>query len=136
MDAVDNSEPLADIYRMAEDLVLERKRADQEVRKAEHQSAQGRQYDCTVNDTDRNPNPGHIAARHFLDRVNVRLENLPKRTAEIFRAVRVEKRSREELAAALAISDSAVDKHLQRANREMVIVYEELEADPALQELP
>jgi DNA-directed RNA polymerase specialized sigma24 family protein len=48
---------------------------------------------------------------------------------ELFRAVRIDKRPQRELAEELGISISAVEKHLQRAYREVVAVKEELDAD-------
>ncbi len=70
-----------------------------------------------------------LIARDYLRRVEKRIDALPERTAYAFRAVRIEGRAQKDIAAELGISLSAVEKHLQRAYREIVIVHDELNAD-------
>ena len=121
------AEPLAYLYRMTENLVLDRKRAEQRRVARDHQWAERRagNEDLTA---DAAPSPERIViARDFLHRVDARLAQLPERTAYVFRAVRIDKRAQKELAVELGISVSAVEKHLQRAYREIVSVREELE---------
>jgi len=56
-----------------------------------------------------------LLARDHLSRVEARLDRLPERTAHVFRQYRIEGVSQKEIARDLAISLSAVEKHLQRA---------------------
>lgn len=124
------AEPLAYLYRMAENLVLDKKRAEARRIARDHDWSERRANGASL-ETDPAPNPERIAvARDFLERVNARLGQLPERTVEIFHAVRVEKRPQKELASELGISVSAIEKHLQRAYREVIIAREELEQDP------
>lgn len=125
------AEPLAYLYRMADNLVLDKKRAAARQMARDHAWSE-RRSNGALPDSDPAPNPERVAvARDFLNRVNARLKLLPARTVEIFHAVRIEKRPQKELAAELGITISAIEKHLQRAYREVIIVREELECDPA-----
>ncbi len=130
IDAGPIAEPLAYIYRMAENLVLDRKRAGGR-RHAREQEWTASHIDGTLAaPADAAPNAERtLIARDMLRRVDARLNALPERTAYVFRSVRVEGRPQKELAAELAISLSAVEKHLQRAYREVVAVHDELNAD-------
>jgi RNA polymerase sigma factor (sigma-70 family) len=130
IDAGPIAEPLAYLYRMAENLVLDRRRAGGR-RNAREQEWTASQIDGTLKTpADAAPNAERILiARDMLRRVDARLDALPERTAFVFRSVRVEGRPQKELAAELAISLSAIEKHLQRAYREIVAVHDELNAD-------
>jgi RNA polymerase sigma-70 factor (ECF subfamily) len=123
------SEPLAYLYRMAENLVLDRKRAEQRRTARDHHWTEHRADGCNLS-ADTAPSPERIVvARDYLRRVDARLAKLPERTVFVFRAVRIDKRPQKELATELGISVSAVEKHLQRAYREVISVKEELEQD-------
>jgi RNA polymerase sigma factor (sigma-70 family) len=130
IDAGPIAEPLAYLYRMAENLVLDRRRAGGR-RNAREQEWTSSQIEGTLEaPADAAPNAERILiARDMLRRVDARLDALPERTAFVFRSVRVEGRPQKELAAELAISLSAVEKHLQRAYQEIVAVHDELNAD-------
>ena len=123
------AEPLAYLYRMAENLVLDRKRAEQRRVARDHLWTEH----CADGDdlsADVAPSPERVViARDYLRRVDARLALLPERTLFVFRAVRIDKRPQKELATELGISVSAVEKHLQRAFREVISVKEELESD-------
>jgi RNA polymerase sigma factor (sigma-70 family) len=123
-------EPLAYLYRIAENLILDRKRAGGRRNARDRAWAEG-QIDGTLQaPADAAPNAERaLIARDMLRRVDARLDALPERTAFTFRAVRVQGRPQKDLAAELGISVSAVEKHLQRAYREIVAVSEELNAD-------
>jgi RNA polymerase sigma factor (sigma-70 family) len=123
------AEPLAYLYRMADNLVLDRKRADQRRLARDYHWSE-----CRANGDDLTadaaPTPERIVlARDYLRRVDARLALLPERTVFVFRAVRIDRRPQKDLATELGISLSAVEKHLQRAYREIVSVKEELERD-------
>jgi RNA polymerase sigma factor (sigma-70 family) len=123
------AEPMAYLYRMAENLVLDRKRAEQRRAARDHNWTEHRADGGDLS-ADTAPSPERIVvARDYLRRVDARLAQLPDRTVFVFRAVRIDKRLQKELAAELGISVSAVEKHLQRAYREVISVKEELERD-------
>lgn len=123
------AEPLAYLYRMTDNLILDRRRAESR-RSARDHGWSERQSDGSSLGTDARPSPErHILGRDMLNKVNARLKQLPERTVAVFYAVRVDKRPQKDLASELGISVSAIEKHLQRAYREIVTVKEELEQD-------
>jgi RNA polymerase sigma-70 factor (ECF subfamily) len=69
-----------------------------------------------------------LLARDHLARVEDLINQLPERTATIFRAYRVEGRSQKAIAREIGISLSAVEKHLQRAYAAVLDIRERLEA--------
>jgi RNA polymerase sigma-70 factor (ECF subfamily) len=124
------SEPLAYIYRMADNLVLDMKRAGGRRAVRETAWAEGQMAGTPTAPADAAPSAERaLIARDYLRRVEKRIDALPERTAYAFRAVRIEGRAQKDIAAELGISLSAVEKHLQRAYREIVIVHDELNAD-------
>lgn len=113
------AEPLAYLYRMAENTIRDRQRSDirRRVREAnwmedgEGPSRSGRDM----------LSPERIAVeRDRLKRVEARISELPERTHFILRAVRLDGRKQGDIAAELGISLSAVEKHLQRAYRTVI----------------
>jgi RNA polymerase sigma-70 factor (ECF subfamily) len=111
-------EPLAYLYRMAENLVRDRHRS------ATRRSA--RETDWTKSHiegsvdapVDGEPSAERILlARDLLQRVNQALDALPERTAFAFRSVRIDGAPQREIATQMGISVSAVEKHLQKAYR-------------------
>ncbi|MFO1240895.1 MAG: sigma-70 family RNA polymerase sigma factor [Sphingomonadaceae bacterium] len=130
LDAGPISEPLAYIYRMADNLVLDMKRAGGRRAARETAWAEGQMAGTPAAPADASPSAERtLIARDYLRRVETRIDALPERTAYAFRAVRIEGRPQKDIAAELGISLSAVEKHLQRAYREIVIVHDELNAD-------
>lgn len=130
LDAGPILEPLAYIYGMAENSVLDRKRAAGRRTARELDWTETQIAGTLASPADAAPSAERIlVARDYLRRVNARLDGLPERTAFIFRAVRIDGRPQKELAANLGISLSAIEKHLQRAYREIVAVRDELNAD-------
>jgi RNA polymerase sigma-70 factor (ECF subfamily) len=124
------AEPLAYLYRMADNLALDRKRA--RGRRTVRETAWTEvQFGGTLQaPSDTAPSAERILiAPDYLQRVNRRIDALPERTAFTFRAVRIEGRARRDIAEELGISLSAVEKHLQRAYREIVAFGDELNAD-------
>lgn len=123
------AEPLAYLYRMADNLVLDRKRAERRREARDHHWSELRANGSDLA-ADAEPSPERVVvARDYLRKVDARLALLPERTIYIFRAVRIDKRPQKELASELGISVSAVEKHLQRAFREIISVKEDLELD-------
>lgn len=123
------AEPLAYLYRMAENLVRDRARSSvrRHMREAEWTTGE---IDGTVDAAvDSQPTAERILlARDHLNRVDARIDALPDRASQIFRLVRIEGTPQKEVAATLGISLSAVEKHLQRAYRAVIEAQAELDA--------
>lgn len=107
------AEPRAYLYRMADNLMLDRRRAS--LRRERREDA------WSDNDSDVTAPSAHVAtddvliAREQLRLVTAALATLPERTSEIFRRYRIEGERQKAIAADFNISVSAVEKHLQRA---------------------
>ena len=129
------SEPLAYLYRMAENHVLDRRRSATRRTNRETEWTKG-QIDDTVDiSIDSQPSAERILiARDFLKRVNEALDALPDRTAFAFRAVRIDETPQKEIAAAMGVSLSAVEKHLQKAYRAVIDLKQNLDAEKGLPE--
>ena len=109
------AEPRAYLYRMANNLLLDRRRAShRRTRREEHWAGSGTFYGNS-------PVDGSVAAddalisHEQLQFVSEALASLPERTVEVFRRFRIESERQRQIAADLGISVSAVEKHLQRA---------------------
>lgn len=109
------AEPRAYLYRMADNLVLDRRRAA--VRRARREELWSQTRPGSP-DSPGDPTAAAddaLIARHQLQIVESALARLPERTVEIFRRFRIEGERQKHIAADLGISVSAVEKHLQRA---------------------
>ncbi|HET7714142.1 MAG TPA: RNA polymerase sigma factor [Bauldia sp.] len=107
------SEPKAYLYRMADNLFLDRRRSALRQQRREedwasHSGGLGPEVAHPLADDDLN-------IRHQLAVVEEALSSLPDRTADIFRRFRVDGERQKAIALDLGISVSAVEKHLQRA---------------------
>jgi RNA polymerase sigma factor (sigma-70 family) len=124
------AEPLAYLYRMAENLVLDRRRSALRRANREREWTLG-QIDGTIESPiDSQPDAERVLlARDRLRRMNEVLDSLPERTAFSFRCVRVEGTPQKDVAAQLGISLSAVEKHLQRAYRAVLDAQHTLDAE-------
>jgi RNA polymerase sigma factor (sigma-70 family) len=127
------AEPLAYLYRMTENFVLDRRRSAIRRGNREREWTKG-QIDGTLDHpVDSQPDAERILlARDHLRRVDAVLDNLPERTAFAFRAVRIEGTPQKEIAAQMGISLSAVEKHLQRAYHAVIDVQQKLDAENEL----
>lgn len=109
------AEPRAYLYRMADNLLLDRRRATLRRARREEQWAGSGTF------LGNSPVDGSAAAddvlisQEQLHFVSEALATLPERTVEIFRRFRIEGERQRQIAADLGISVSAVEKHLQRA---------------------
>jgi RNA polymerase sigma-70 factor (ECF subfamily) len=122
------AEPRAYLYRMTANLLLDRRRtaARRTVRERHWTDAQlGPEQDLD----DRPTAEQELAAREELAIVSRAIGALPERTVEILRRYRVDGDGQREIAAALGISLSAVEKHLQRAYRVVVEAKARLDGD-------
>lgn len=126
------SEPLADplayLYRMANNLMVDRHRS--ELRRSRREQAwdeSGSWSEATLIEgtgADR-----VLSARQGLRAAEARLESLGERTEIIFRRFRLEGVTQNQIAAEMGISLSAVEKHLQKAYRALVELRRELDAE-------
>ena len=127
------AEPLAYLYRMAENLVRDRHRSAS--RRTNRETAWTKDHIEGTFEAPIDPQPSaerQLLARDHLRRVNAALDMLPERTAFAFRAVRIDGTPQKEIAAQMAISVSAVEKHLQKAYRAVIVVQSKLDADHEL----
>jgi RNA polymerase sigma-70 factor (ECF subfamily) len=85
-----------------------------------------------ADEADKTPGPEIILAdRDELARVEAQLRALPERTATIFRQYRIEGASQKAIAQELGISLSAVEKHLQRAYKAVLVIRHSHDTAPA-----
>jgi RNA polymerase sigma-70 factor (ECF subfamily) len=124
------AEPTAYLYRMAENLLLDRRRAAMRRTNRETEWTKGQIDGTTDNAIDGHPSAERVLlARDHLRQVNTALAALPEKTAFAFRAVRIDGTPQKEIAATLGISLSAVEKHLQRAYRAILDIQQTTSAD-------
>ncbi len=109
------TDPRAYLYRMAHNLLLDRRRS--EIRRGRRDTA----YHDDVQaggEADEAPAAERILiAREKLRRVEATLRGLGARTDHIFRRHRIDEIPQRDIAAELGLSLSAVEKHLQKAYR-------------------
>ncbi len=124
------NQPLAYLYRMAENLLLDRRRS------ALRRSLRDRDWTMSQIDgtmdvaIDGQPSAERILlARDHLRRVEDVLSKLPERTAFIFRAVRIDGTPQKLVAVQTGISLSAVEKHLQKGYRAVLDLQLSLDAE-------
>jgi RNA polymerase sigma-70 factor (ECF subfamily) len=109
------AEPRAYLYRMADNLLLDRRRAAiRRARREELWSQAGPGSRASPGDAATAADDALIAQQQ-LHIVESALASLSERTVEIFRRFRIEGERQKQIAADLGISVSAVEKHLQRA---------------------
>ena len=130
LDAGPVAEPLAYIYRMAQNLVHDRKRSALRRNLRDSEWTKG-QIDGDLHvATDNVPSAERqLFARDHLRFVYAVLDGLPERTAFAFRSARIEGMPQKEIAAKMGISLSAVEKHLQKAYHAVLVIQTELEAE-------
>lgn len=112
-------EPLAFLFRMANNLWLNRRRA-QVSRQVRDDAWQGLNPQIE-HDADATPDAETlVSARQELQAVLTAVEALPERTRDIFRLHKLEGFSQSEVAKRLDISVSAVEKHLSSALKHLL----------------
>ncbi|MDB5700900.1 MAG: polymerase sigma factor [Sphingomonadales bacterium] len=122
------SEPKAYLYRMAHNLLNDRKRtaARQKTRESTWASTRvgvdGQSLSAASAEES-------LIQRERLQAVEDTLAGLPERTSAILRQYRIDGVSQKAIAANLGITISAVEKHLQRAYRAILDVRRHLDAD-------
>lgn len=123
------AEPRAYLYRMADNLLLDRRRAARSRgrREVEYSDAGGSHGRPEVDG--QAPADEELIARQQLAMVNAALATLPERTVEIFRRFRLEGERQKYIAEQIGISVSAVEKHLQRAYEVVLAVKGRIDAE-------
>lgn len=110
------AEPLSYLFRMAENIVIDRSRSAMARQLREAEWAAG-QIDGSFEEAiDAQPSAERILiARDHLRRVDAALDALPPKVAAAFRAVRLDGIPQKQVAASLGLSLSSVEKHLVTA---------------------
>lgn len=121
-------EPRAYLYRMAENLLLDRRRSAG--RRAGREQAWTAAQRGPGGEADDRPTAEQVLiGRERLAAVTEALAGLPERTVAVFRRYRIDGIAQRDIAAELGISLSAVEKHLQKAYRVVVEAQARLDAD-------
>lgn len=115
------AEPRAYLYRMTNNLLLDRRRAAQRRTRREEEY-----WDA---DSEHPRSDDALIARQQLAMVDAALATLPERTVEIFRRFRIEGERQKLIAEQVGISVSAVEKHLQRAYEVLLAVKRQIDAE-------
>ena len=121
------ADPLAYLYRVANNLMLDRRRAELRAQKRDqdwHDVAEGSELGLS----DAPSGERVLIAREQLRAAEEALKALGERTDLVFRRYRIEGRSQRDIADELGISLSAVEKHLQKAYRALVELRRRLDA--------
>lgn len=123
-------EPRAYLYRMADNLLLDRRRSM--TRRLRRENAWSGADD--VSSLDGGVDPTRSAEDVLIGRQQLRivtdaLDALPERTREIFRRFRIDGERQKTIALDVGISVSAVEKHLQRAYEVVLAVRSSLDED-------
>jgi RNA polymerase sigma-70 factor (ECF subfamily) len=129
------AETRAYLYRMAENLLLDRRRSEGRRRGREEVWTAG-QAGAMPDADDRPSAEAVLIARDRLSAISAALAALPQRTLFIFRRYRIEAIAQSGIAAELGISLSAVEKHLQKAYRVVAAARAQLDADAAVPRRP
>lgn len=121
-------DPLPYLYRMANNLVLDRHRSAQHRGQREdawHKVAHG-----PLDATDTDLSAERVAdAKQQLDLAEQSLRELGERTYRIIRRFRIDEISQRQIAEDEGISISAVEKHLQKAYRAIIALRAQLDAE-------
>jgi RNA polymerase sigma factor (sigma-70 family) len=125
------AEPRAYLYRMTDNLLLNRRRSAAR-RSVREQAWTVAQAGPISGADDRTSVEQDLIARERLAAVSNALSALPERTLQIFRRFRVDDVPQKQIAAELGISVSAVEKHLQKAYLTVVEARSQLDADADL----
>lgn len=122
------AEPRAYLFRMADNLVLDRRRSAG--RRCDREEAWVTAQSGGPLGVDERPSAERtLIAREKLVAVTAALAGLPDRTIAIFRRFRIDGAPQKEIAAEFGISLSAVEKHLQKAYQVVIDAKARMDAD-------
>jgi RNA polymerase sigma factor (sigma-70 family) len=122
------SQPLAYIYRIADNLVLDRRRSAG--RRERRDDAWNNLLGNGNSGTSDLPSAEHtVIAKESLILVETALQGLGERTFSIFRRYRIDGVGQRDIANEYGISLSAVEKHLQKAYQVIVQLRDKMDAD-------
>lgn len=122
------AEPRAYLYRMANNLMIDMRRSA--VRRMQREEAWTDAASGTEREVDPQPSAERsLLARERLDAMGAAFAQLPDRTRDVFQRYRLRGEPQRAIAADLAISVSAVEKHLQRAYRAVTDARAAFDAD-------
>ena len=116
------ADPLAYVYRMANNLMFDVRRAASRRQRRDHAWAELSLADAEFGER-------LLVARDQLRAIDAALVELGERTDQIFRRFRLEGASQQQIAEEMGISLSAVEKHLQKAYRALLRWKGGLDAD-------
>ncbi len=122
------SDPLAYLYRMANNLMLDRNRGEMR-RSRREQDWMESAGDAPSDGSDVASGERVVLAQQEMKAVQEALSALGERTEAIFRRFRLEGVTQHQIASDMGISISAVEKHLQKAYRALVEVRRRLDAE-------
>jgi RNA polymerase sigma-70 factor (ECF subfamily) len=123
------SNPRAYLYQMANNLLHDDRRGRR--RRQERDDHWTRNRSGFDLESDAGPSPEEDAiARDELKQVNEAIALMPNRTAQILKMYRLDGLSQKAIANSLDLSLSAVEKHLQRAYRKLLVLREKLDGTP------
>lgn len=121
------SDPIAYLYRMADNLVIDLRRSQSRRATREQAWTAAHRGD---GEADRQPSAEEtLIAKEQLTHIRRTLLRLPERTLLIFRRFRLDGVGQRQIAAELGISVSAVEKHLQRAYRALLEARSKIDED-------
>lgn len=122
------AQPLAYLYRMANNLILDRARSETRRRSREQTWSDA---SFVADGLAANASSGEriLLARERVKAVEAALSGLGGRTETIFRRFRLDGLSQGEIAREEGISLSAVEKHLQKAYKALLQIKDALDAD-------
>lgn len=125
------SNPRGYLYQMANNLLHDHRRGRRRQQERDDHWTRNRIGPNIEKDTGPSPEESAIA-RDELKRVNEAIASMPDRTAQILRMFRLDGMSQKAIASSLDLSLSAVEKHLQRAYRKLLLLREEFDGTPQL----
>jgi RNA polymerase sigma-70 factor (ECF subfamily) len=120
------ADPLAYLYRTANNLMLDRRRAQLRAQRRDHDWHTAGEGELGISEAPAGERI--LIAREQLAAAEAALNGLGERTEHVFRRFRIEGVSQREIADELGISLSAVEKHLQKAYRALIEVRRRFDA--------
>lgn len=109
-------DPTSYLYRLGSNLMLDRLRSQRRSAARDHQWREAQGIKLGLEQVANEPQPDDVvASRQLLQQVVAVLEELPPQTRRVFRMHKFDGLSHAEVAAAVGISRSAVEKHCMAA---------------------